>query len=705
MNVLAYSLAELWGDWLWPVFQLVIGLGLVVFVHELGHFLVAKWVSIKVEKFAIGFGPTIFSFTRGETEYCIKAIPLGGYIKMLGQEDFKPLEEGGKPDPRSFMAKSVGARFAVIAAGVVMNVIFAALLFIVVCTISISFPAPIVGGVSPKLPASEAKIVWENPPEGFPAESVGLEPGDRILSIDGRYAESFELIRVKSILADPDEIFDIRLERKRGGNTLRGTAKVAVAYTPSEYGKMLKFGIAPPQSTTFARVKDLKIAGPVLPGDTLVKIADFTVAHAWDIAPIAKKLDGSPVGITVLRRDEDAPPREVSLTIHPAVGGGKLGDVLYEEGTRYYGREIRRDDKNVFFRLEDGTEKKFATRNVSVGQDELLDVLGMIPRLEIAAVFIGSPAETAGLEPGDVITDYGERGAPTVRGMLDINKEFAAREVRIEVLRGTERLQKTIVPKKRSGGVLVGIAQSIDLQSTVVAGVRKGSIAEKAGVRKGDVIEQVVVSDADGANSETASVTGWVDVLNVLKKSQGKLVSLKIRGQVSPRKIGILGKDVFDAKDYKVYPFAKTLGFGQLEVTIVKRNPLAAMAWGAQKACDFIVMTYGTLRGILNRNISTKAVSGPVGIGGIAIQAGRQSISKLIYLMAIISVSLAVINFLPIPVVDGGHAVFLLIEKIRGKPVPVKIMNITQVIGLLALLFVFVAVTWQDILRLLGGLW
>jgi regulator of sigma E protease len=133
MDVLLSSvIADVWFDWVWPVLQFIIGLGLVVFVHELGHFLVARKVGIHVERFALGFGPRLLGIKRGGTDYCICAFPLGGYVKMLGQEDFAPLEEEAQPDPRSFAAKSVGQRFAVIAAGVVMNTIFAALLFLTV---------------------------------------------------------------------------------------------------------------------------------------------------------------------------------------------------------------------------------------------------------------------------------------------------------------------------------------------------------------------------------------------------------------------------------------------------------------------------------------------------------------------------------------------------------------------------------------------
>ena len=88
---------------------------MVIFVHELGHFLVAKAVGIKVERFALGFGPRLFGYRGKETDYSVMLLPLGGYLKMLGQEDFDPLQDG-QSDPRAFNNKSVGARFAVISA-------------------------------------------------------------------------------------------------------------------------------------------------------------------------------------------------------------------------------------------------------------------------------------------------------------------------------------------------------------------------------------------------------------------------------------------------------------------------------------------------------------------------------------------------------------------------------------------------------------
>ena len=154
MEILAASELGLWGEYVLPILLLVLGLSMVIFVHELGHFLVAKLVGIKVERFALGFGKRVFGIQRGETDYCINLIPLGGYIKMLGQEDVAPLTE--QADPRAFNNKSVGARFAVISAGVIMNLLFAAVLYVVIGLVGIRFEAPVVGGVVPGSPAASA---------------------------------------------------------------------------------------------------------------------------------------------------------------------------------------------------------------------------------------------------------------------------------------------------------------------------------------------------------------------------------------------------------------------------------------------------------------------------------------------------------------------------------------------------------------------
>jgi regulator of sigma E protease len=163
----------------------IIILGVLVFVHELGHFLAAKQFGIGVEKFSLGFGPKIIGKTVGETEYMLSAIPLGGYVKLMGQEvsDFpvskdntpeeqdesETPEEPPFPPEKSFALRPVRQRLWVVLAGPVFNLIFAILVFAIVNLMG-----------APYIIASIAKTV-----SGSPAEEAGMQPGDEIVSIDG----------------------------------------------------------------------------------------------------------------------------------------------------------------------------------------------------------------------------------------------------------------------------------------------------------------------------------------------------------------------------------------------------------------------------------------------------------------------------------------------------------------------------------------
>ena len=114
----------------------LIGLSFLVTIHELGHFLVAKWNNVKVNTFSIGFGKKLIKFRHGETEYCLSAIPFGGYVAMAGENPDK-LKEGQVPDERDFVAKSVGARAAIAFAGPFINIVFAFLLLMVLYMVGV----------------------------------------------------------------------------------------------------------------------------------------------------------------------------------------------------------------------------------------------------------------------------------------------------------------------------------------------------------------------------------------------------------------------------------------------------------------------------------------------------------------------------------------------------------------------------------------
>jgi regulator of sigma E protease len=152
-------------------------LGVLVFVHELGHFLVARWLGVRVITFSIGFGPKLLKFRRNDIEYCISAFPLGGYVKMAGENPEEPLSGS----PGEFLAHSRWDRLRILVAGPVMNIVLAVALMWVVLAQGAHVPAfldapVVVGAVSPK----------------SPAEQGGITPGDRITKVGSQSVATWE---------------------------------------------------------------------------------------------------------------------------------------------------------------------------------------------------------------------------------------------------------------------------------------------------------------------------------------------------------------------------------------------------------------------------------------------------------------------------------------------------------------------------------
>jgi regulator of sigma E protease len=256
-----------------PLLAFIIVIGPLIFFHELGHFLLAKRSGIRVERFSLGFGPKIVSKTIGETEYRLSWLPLGGYVKMAGEDPDEAKLEG---KPWEFMSKAVGIRALVVAAGPVMNVILAILIFW-----GIFFFA---GQLKIHDESTQLGLVSA----GGPADKAGIMPGDEIISIDGvevsTFSEMAEIIHQR--VEEPVEVkwihegeefsarittFKDRVLNEQGEMQEIGMIGVGPSYTTIKVGFFKSFTEAV-RWTIFILVETVKFLVELITGTASVKL-------------------------------------------------------------------------------------------------------------------------------------------------------------------------------------------------------------------------------------------------------------------------------------------------------------------------------------------------------------------------------------------------------------------------------------------------
>jgi regulator of sigma E protease len=353
--------------------SIVLLLGGLIFVHELGHFIAAKALGVKVLRFSIGFGPRLFGFARGETEYRIAALPLGGYVKMAGDD---PTEEVAPQDRgRGFLEQRPWRRFVIAAAGPAMNLVFPVVLFFVVALAQSGqmVPGASVGALSP----------------GSPAAAAGLRPGDRILAVttpDGRRSpvRYFDDLRE---LVSPHPGKPLTFEVERDGKALPPIAITPARErdpaNPVEVAYRGVIGITPVWSSAVVAPARPGAAGPLQPFDLVVKVNGREVKHAGDLQRAVAEAGCAPVDLQVLREEPVTLPGAAISTYQPVALAGVPTCARGEPA----------------FRVADPTVSSF-----------------------VAAVRQGSPADRAGLRRGDAITSV--NGNP-VASFRDINARSA----------------------------------------------------------------------------------------------------------------------------------------------------------------------------------------------------------------------------------------------------------------------------------------
>jgi regulator of sigma E protease len=270
----------------------VIILGLLVFVHELGHFIMAKRSGMGVEEFGFGFPPRIFGIKRGETTYSINWIPLGGFVRILG-------ENGDSSDPRAFGAKKFWPRFAVLLAGVVMNLILAWVLIAIAMTSGL----PTIVDEGDVLPAyahvGPAQVSVVEVESGTPSEAAGVKIGDSIYKIAGVEVTSIDqsMDLTKANLGKPTAY-----EFKRGNTNF--TKEITPRVNPPENQGPLGIALSSVAKVSYPWYRAIPEAFTTTAGLVWATLSAFgtIIMQAVHHQPVGEVLSG-PVGIAVLTRD------------------------------------------------------------------------------------------------------------------------------------------------------------------------------------------------------------------------------------------------------------------------------------------------------------------------------------------------------------------------------------------------------------------
>lgn len=662
-------------DSLIGIVSVVLGIGFLIFIHELGHFLAAKWYDVKVEKFSIGFGPSIWEFRKGETVYALAWIPLGGFVAMQN-EDGVPGDAAASDDPRSFPNKSVGARIAIMSAGVVMNVIFGLLCFIGLYGSGMMTQSPtILGLVAP----------------GSPSYEAGLREGDRVVAVGGIDSDlDFDRMRMRIMLSGPGETVELKVERP--GH--EGLLTIPIQPRSRDGDIAPTIGVLPTHSLTLLDVKE---SDRVRPYEAPPGIEESAKAAA-------EKLDLKPGD------------RVVALIPQ---GGEEQAVKSYEEFHSLMARYAAVPVELVLERkVGDGASAASERHKAIVPPNRIVDLGLIMTPGPVASLRHDGVAAKAGFKVGDeILAIDGQSDFDPVR-LPALIAEKAGQAIPILVKREGESgaITLTATPEREAAWLplpirsdqpmdLPGLGMAISVRP-VVKGVRPGSPAEKAGIKPGQALASLTISDPTLDPKKPREITlkfegddakrDWMPVFSTLQAVPVGPVSVTLVGQKEPIRLETAAVDGWWNPD-------RGLNFEVLTEPMPALSVGAAIRRGYEETVFNIQSIYYTILRMFQGRVSTKGIGGPITIFAIGKSTASEGWMEFIKFLAVISVNLAVVNFLPIYPLDGGQLLLLLCEGVRGRPLPASLMAATQRVGLLLVLILMLFAIGQDIIRTITG--
>lgn len=602
----------------WLTVEVILGIGLMIFIHELGHFLAAKKSGVRVETFSLGFGPKLAGFRKGDTLYQLCAIPLGGFVKMAGENPGEDLTGAENELP----SKTPLQRMWIFSAGVLMNFVFAFITFPIIFATGVPFVSPEVGFVRP----------------GGPAWQAGLQRGDKVLRINGNTVYEFHDIPLNIALAEEGPV-EILFERNGETGSVDvlpekddnvGFQQIRIT-SPSIYGAAAVVEDGP------AYRAGLRNSDRILTINGLPPDEWLDDRGASNDEPI----------VLGIQRDQGGVTENADLRIVPEI-------------------EVSEDRKRI------GIRRSF--------DFVVKGIRGDLTR------------HPSGLEIGDIIVKVGDRD---IVGKSEFNEALAEGALEFLVVRsggGAETGEISIAYEE-----IFRDALRTELATAWTDRGNRVDVTPEAPLWKMGIRGSVTVHAVNG--QETDSFDDIVDAINSADDDRIELVLGKVGASDQADDLSKREKVVVTAEAMQ----SPGLGF-DFHLTPVlltrKLNMIEATSAGFNCALYQIKNCYLTLSRILSQDVSAKNLGGIITISRTTYSFAELGLARLFLFLAILSINLGFINILPIPVLDGGHLMFLLIEKIKGSPVNEKVMGYSQIVGLVLILALVVYVTYNDILRL-----
>lgn len=468
----------------------IFGIGFLLFIHELGHFMAARAAGVRVEVFALGMGPRVFGFRRGDTDYRIAALPIGGYVQMAGENS------ADRDAPDGLQSKSIPARFFIFSGGIIMNFLFALVMIPLLFRIGVPMQAPLAGSVTP----------------GGPAWQAGIQPGARFDVINGGRMHSFA--DFASTVALSDIADPLRLSFR---SALGDPREVSVSARPDEGTGLPELGVGPMASFAIESESVATEAG-LLPDDQVVGFfgASLETDPGTAQALLTETLlAGEPLQVDVLR---DGSMQQISviptletleqqqlgvfeahgrvLALRAGHGTGlQEGDFILRAGELSV-RAVESVQAAIWNQsalpeltiIREGSELKLpAIPEYSARQFASHVHLGPDPDAIRVVVRQGGPAASAGLQDGDQLLRVGNEELLSFQNLRNALAAAEGSALQLQVLRGQESQELAIQAgpaQTHAYGISAGMLRETVRETNLVSAIGTGLVQARTMVRQ-----------------------------------------------------------------------------------------------------------------------------------------------------------------------------------------------------------------------------